>query len=99
MKTVAEASTKKRMQYINYLKVLYFPTAIIVEHRSHVWGECDPCGGRGGTSGLEIIARLAINQLDPGPGLATSAWNEGYPNVPEDFTITEKAPTRAFSWL
>ena len=20
-------------------------------------------------------------------------------NVPEDFTITEKAPTRAFSWL
>ena len=21
------------------------------------------------------------------------------PNVPEDFTITEKAPTRAFSWL
>ena len=29
----------------------------------------------------------------------TSAWNEVYPNVPEDFTITEKAPTRAFSWL
>ena len=28
----------------------------------------------------------------------TIAWNEGYPNVPEDFTITEKAPTRAFSW-
>ena len=25
--------------------------------------------------------------------------NEGYPNVPEDFTITEKAPSRAFSWL
>ena len=24
---------------------------------------------------------------------------EGYPHVPEDFTITEKAPTRAFSWL
>ena len=22
----------------------------------------------------------------------TSAWNEAYPNVPEDFTITEKAP-------
>ena len=31
--------------------------------------------------------------------LDTGAWNEGYPNVPEDFTITEKAPTRAFSWL
>ena len=28
-----------------------------------------------------------------------SASNEGYPNVTEDFTITEKAPTRAFSWL
>ena len=77
MKTVAEASTKKRMQYINYLKVLYFPTAIIVEPRSHVWGECDPCGGRGGTSGLEIIARLAINQLDPGPGLATVSGYTG----------------------
>ena len=24
---------------------------------------------------------------------------EGYPNVPEDFTITEKALARAFSWL
>ena len=31
--------------------------------------------------------------------ITTSALNEGYPNVPEDFTITEKAPTRAFSWL
>ena len=31
--------------------------------------------------------------------IASSAWNEGYLNVPEDFTITEKAPTRAFSWL
>ena len=28
----------------------------------------------------------------PGP-LLTTAWNEGYPNVPEDFIITEKAPT------
>ena len=27
------------------------------------------------------------------------ASNEGFPNVPEDFTITEKAPTRAFSWF
>ena len=24
---------------------------------------------------------------------------EGYPKVREDFTITEKAPTWAFSWL
>ena len=29
----------------------------------------------------------------------TRASNEGYPKVCEDFTITEKAPTRAFSWL
>ena len=27
------------------------------------------------------------------------ASNEGYPMVPEYFTITEKDPTRAFSWL
>ena len=27
------------------------------------------------------------------------ASNEGYPNVPEDFTTTEKTPSRAFSWL
>ena len=30
--------------------------------------------------------------------LPVSAWNEGYPKVREDFTITEKAPIRAFSW-
>ena len=29
----------------------------------------------------------------------TRASNEGYPKFREDFTITEKAPTRAFSWL
>ena len=27
------------------------------------------------------------------------ASNEGYPKVPEDYTIMEKAPTRAISWL
>ena len=27
------------------------------------------------------------------------ASNEGYQRAPTDFTITEKAPTRAFSWL
>ena len=26
--------------------------------------------------------------------ICTRAWNEGYPKVPEDFTITEKANTR-----
>ena len=32
-------------------------------------------------------------------GVGLRASNEGYPKVPEDFTITEKAPTRALSWL
>ena len=32
-------------------------------------------------------------------GLVTRASNEGYPKAREDFTITEKAPTRAFSRL
>ena len=31
--------------------------------------------------------------------VGVGASNEGYPKNPEDFTITEKAPTRAFSWL
>ena len=30
---------------------------------------------------------------------ATRASNEGYPKVPEDFTITEKTLTGTFSWL
>ena len=46
-------------------------------------------------------------QLHPGPAqsghnnvrVTTRASNEGYPKVPEDFTITEKAPTRALSGL
>ena len=31
--------------------------------------------------------------------LHTRASNEGYTKAREDFTITEKAPTRPFSWL
>ena len=31
--------------------------------------------------------------------VSTRASNEGYPMVPEDFTITEKAPPRAFALL
>ena len=31
--------------------------------------------------------------------MVSRASNEGYTNVHEDFTITVKAPTRAFSWL
>ena len=30
--------------------------------------------------------------------LTIKACDGGYPKVPEDFKITEKAPTRAFSW-
>ena len=32
-------------------------------------------------------------------GHVPGAWNYGETRVREDFTITEKAPTRAFSWL
>ena len=31
--------------------------------------------------------------------VTTTASNEGYAKVREDFTIMEKAATRAFSWL
>ena len=31
--------------------------------------------------------------------MVSRASNEGYTNVHEGFTITEKAPTRTFSWL
>ena len=31
--------------------------------------------------------------------LCAAAWNEDYPRVREDFTITQKASTRALSWL
>ena len=34
-----------------------------------------------------------------GSNITTRASNKGYPKIPDDFTITEKAPTRAFSWL
>ena len=38
--------------------------------------------------------------VQPSPAALTNrASNEGYPEVREDFTITEKAPTRAYSWL
>ena len=47
---------------------------------------------------LEIMGRLrelGHNLLSP----TTRALNEGYAKGREDFTITEKAPTRALSWL
>ena len=33
------------------------------------------------------------------PSLGIRASNEGYAKVREDYTNTEKTPTRAFSWL
>ena len=41
----------------------------------------------------EIIADRAIVHAE------TGASNDGYPKVCKDFTIMEKAPIRAFSWL
>ena len=35
----------------------------------------------------------------PEPAFTARAWDEGYPKVCENFTITEKAPIRNFSWL
>ena len=34
-----------------------------------------------------------------GDTVTSRASNEGYPKVPKDFTITEKAPTRAWGLL
>ena len=65
---------------------------------------CDPwgitverveVGGSVGISWLWADLWSGVTATD----LYTTAWNEGYPNVPKDFTITEKASTRAFSWL
>ena len=49
-----------------------------------------------GTNHISVINKL--HRFNRYLDQSTTAWNEGYPNVPEDFTITEKAPTRA-SWL
>ena len=59
---------------------------------------------------LCIFLILCVRTLEEGPPCwapprcvicraAARASNEGYPKVHKDFTITEKAPTRAFSQL
>ena len=46
-------------------------------------------------SGLELDNTQADSRSDITWGQAL----EVHTKIPEDFTITEKAPTRAFSWL
>ena len=43
--------------------------------------------------------RLASAKSATGYKVFCRASNEGYSKIPEDFTIPEKAPTQAFSWL
>ena len=45
------------------------------------------------------LAHLARHHDQCYDNTTSRASNEGYPRVPEDFIITEKAPSRAFSWL
>ena len=42
---------------------------------------------------------FTLHPLPASQGSTTRASNEGYPKVPEDFTIMEKAPSKDFSWL
>ena len=57
-----------------------------------------------------IFSQTGVHQLSPSPAqhaitelwrtcLPGNARNEAYPKVRADVTITEKASTRAFSWL
>ena len=48
---------------------------------------------------LAIVYLLQTSLVSPGAALLSRASNEGYAQVCEDFTITEKAPAMAFSWL
>ena len=51
---------------------------------------------RAAGAGPEHGAAGGQHQVRPqAPRQVTRASNEGYPKVTEDFTITEKAPTRA----
>ena len=69
-------------------------------------------GSKNGRLKAELRTAAALLSLDTdlnlgGPVLQSAAVlghkveleHEGYSKVPEDFTITEKATTRAFSWL
>ena len=56
---------------------------------------CDCMHNRGGAAGGSLICRIYT-----APSLNPLAWIlELQTKVREDFTMTEKAPTRAFSWL
>ena len=48
---------------------------------------------------MEVEDMGGCNDHDVTFSVTIRAWNEGYPKVREDFTITEKAPTRAFFWF
>ena len=50
-------------------------------------------------SKCKVEADRGYEDVEMGRCLKARASTEGYPKVPEDFTIMEKAPTRAFSWL
>ena len=48
---------------------------------------------------LAYALGMSESQVKVSHRIVTSASNEGYPKVRDDFIITEKAPTGAFSWL
>ena len=52
-----------------------------------------------GQSDVRLLFLLAGTTCGGHQQLAIRACNEGYPKIPEVFTITEKARTRAFSWF
>ena len=65
---------------------------------------CPDRGGRqlqlsGGGGGVRGAPGLLLALQRPRDRLPGQHWNECYPKVRKDFTITEKASTRAFSWL
>ena len=61
--------------------------------RDTAWTRVNCCSSLRGHRNSSVASQI-LQQL-----LANRASNEGYPKVREDFTITEEAPTRAFSWL
>ena len=54
------------------------------------WCRCKEVGG---VSQRVVVRSQSMRRGRVVAAVAATAWNEGYPNVPEDFTITEKAPT------
>ena len=55
-----------------------------------------PGGEHVGAAAVGVVAHDGVAQpvaVHPAMWHAVRAWNEGYPKVHEDFTITEKTPT------